>query len=154
MLNDLLATKLYIPPARKHHVPRMRLAQILNEVWQPGRELTLVSAPAGYGKTTLVTEWMQSLQIRTAWLSLDQADNDPARFLAYLIAALGQINQQWSEWFGGLTINHPDADETVLTGLVPDQATLYGIISRLQDLGLELSSVNSQKIKEIRDAGE
>jgi len=65
----------------------------------------------------------------------------------------GQINQRWSEWFGGLAINHFDPDETVLTGLVPDQAALYGIISRLRDLGLELSSVNSQKIKENRHAG-
>ena len=66
----------------------------------------------------------------------------------------GHIKEQWSEWFGGLTISHSDLDETVLTGFVPDQAALYGIISRLRDLGLELSSVNSQKIKEIRDAGE
>jgi hypothetical protein len=64
------------------------------------------------------------------------------------IRVKGQINQQWSEWFGGLTINHSDPDETILTGLVPDQAALYGIISRLRDLGLELASVNSQKVKE------
>jgi len=60
----------------------------------------------------------------------------------------GSIKQQWSEWFGGLSINHSDLDETILTGLVPDQAALYGIISRLRDLGLELTSVSSQKIKE------
>jgi hypothetical protein len=60
----------------------------------------------------------------------------------------GQISNQWSEWFGGLTISHSDPDETVLTGLVADQAALYGIISRLRDLGLELASVSSQKIKE------
>ncbi|OGO73334.1 MAG: hypothetical protein A2Z49_07980 [Chloroflexi bacterium RBG_19FT_COMBO_56_12] len=62
----------------------------------------------------------------------------------------GQINKQWSDWFGGLTINHSDPDETILSGLVPDQAALYGIISRLRDLGLELSLVSSQKIKENR----
>lgn len=66
------------------------------------------------------------------------------------IRVKGQIDQQWSEWFGGLTISHSDLDETVLTGLVPDQAALYGIISRLRDLGLELCSVNSQEIKEDR----
>ena len=48
----------------------------------------------------------------------------------------GQINPQWSEWFGGLTISHSGPNETVLTGLVADQAALYGIISRLRDLGL------------------
>jgi len=62
----------------------------------------------------------------------------------------GQINKQWSDWFGGLTINHSDPDETILSGIVPDQAALYGIISRLRDLGLELSLVSSQKIKENR----
>ena len=65
------------------------------------------------------------------------------------IRVKGQINQQWSEWFGGLTIRHSDPDETVLTGIVPDQAALYGIISRLRDLGLHLTSVNSEEIQEV-----
>ena len=65
----------------------------------------------------------------------------------------GRIKKQWSEWFGGLTISESGLDETILTGLVPDQAALYGIISRLRDLGLELASVNSQKVKENRHAG-
>jgi hypothetical protein len=60
----------------------------------------------------------------------------------------GQIGNQWSEWFGGLAISHSDPDETVIAGVVADQAALYGIISRLRDLGLELASVSSQKIKE------
>jgi hypothetical protein len=60
----------------------------------------------------------------------------------------GQINEKWSEWFGGLAISNSNPDETILTGLVADQAALYGIISRLRDLGLELTSVSSQKIKE------
>jgi hypothetical protein len=64
------------------------------------------------------------------------------------IRVKGHINSQWSNWFGGLTINHPDPDEAVLTGLVPDQAALYGIISRLRDLGLQLSSVTSEEVKE------
>ena len=64
------------------------------------------------------------------------------------IRVKGQINKQWSEWFGGLTISHSDPDESVLTGLVPDQAALYGIISRLRDLGLRLSSVSSEEIEE------
>ena len=60
----------------------------------------------------------------------------------------GQINEKWSEWFGGLTISHSGPDETTLSGLIPDQAALYGIISRLRDLGLELAAVNSQKVPE------
>ncbi len=60
----------------------------------------------------------------------------------------GCIGKQWSEWFGGLTISHSGPDETVLAGFVEDQAALYGVIARLRDLGLELASVSSRKIKE------
>ena len=60
----------------------------------------------------------------------------------------GRINEQWSEWLGGLTISHSDPEATVLTGLVQDQAALYGIISRLRDLGLQLSAVNSEEAEE------
>lgn len=60
----------------------------------------------------------------------------------------GQINPQWSESLGGLTIRHCDPDSSVLMGLVPDQAALYGIISRLRDLGLKLTSVSSEEIEE------
>lgn len=62
----------------------------------------------------------------------------------------GCIGKQWSEWFGGLAISHPGPEETVLAGVVADQAALYGIIARLRDLSLELSSVKSRKIKEKR----
>jgi hypothetical protein len=64
------------------------------------------------------------------------------------IRVKGRINEQWSEWFGGLTISHSDPDETILAGFVPDQAALYGIISRLRDLGLKLTSLSSEEIKE------
>jgi len=60
----------------------------------------------------------------------------------------GRINKQWSEWFGGLTISYSDPGETVLTGVVADQAALYGIISRLRDLGLQLTLVSSEEIEE------
>jgi hypothetical protein len=60
----------------------------------------------------------------------------------------GCIGKQWSEWFGGLTISQSSPDTTLLAGYIQDQAALYGVISRLRDLGLELASVSSQKIKE------
>ena len=60
----------------------------------------------------------------------------------------GCISEKWSEWLGGLSISHSDPDETVLTGVVVDQAALYGIISRLRDLGLQLTSVSSEEIEE------
>jgi hypothetical protein len=64
------------------------------------------------------------------------------------IQVKGQINQQWSEWFGGLTISHSDPGGTTLSGFVPDQAALYGIIARLRDLGLQLISVSSAELEE------
>ena len=91
MSTPLLKTKLYIPPLRPELVPRPRLIERLNAGVH--RKLTLVSAPAGFGKTTLVSEWVQAMggatpPIAIAWLSLDEGDNDPTRFLAYFIAAL------------------------------------------------------------------
>jgi hypothetical protein len=64
------------------------------------------------------------------------------------IRVKGCINQQWSEWFSGLAINYSDSDETILTGLIPDEAALYGIISRVRDLGLKLTSLSSEEVQE------
>jgi hypothetical protein len=64
------------------------------------------------------------------------------------VTVKGQLYNQWSGWFDNLTISHPDNNVTVLTGIVTDQAALYGIISHLRDLGLTLISVNSQEIEE------
>src|SRR5512139_364741 len=86
MSTPILATKLYIPPPRPRTVLRPRLIVRLNEGLHG--KLTLISAPAGFGKTTLVSEWVAGCQRPAAWLSLDEGDNDPTRFLMYLIAAL------------------------------------------------------------------
>ncbi len=89
MQNVFLATKLYIPTARGELIARPRLITQLNEGLT--RTLTVVSAPPGFGKTTLLSTWCRQYQVPTAWLSLDQNDNDPAHFLAYLVAALQTI---------------------------------------------------------------
>jgi hypothetical protein len=65
----------------------------------------------------------------------------------------GQIPAQWSEWFGGLTVNPSDRGETLLSGLVADSSALYAIISRLRDLGLELASVSSEEVKKYSHEG-
>ena len=80
----ILATKLYIPQPRPKVVLRPHLSERLNEGLSPGRKLNLVSAAAGFGKTTLVSEWVAGCGRPVAWLSLDEGDNDPTRFLAYL----------------------------------------------------------------------
>jgi LuxR family maltose regulon positive regulatory protein len=86
MATPILATKLYIPPPQPIVVTRPRLFQQLDEGLQ--RKLTLISAPAGFGKTTLISEWVAGREQPIAWLSLDEGDNDPVRFLTYLVAAL------------------------------------------------------------------
>jgi len=95
----VLATKLYISPPRPRFVSRPRLIERLIEgrlaEHTPG--LTLISAPAGFGKTALLSKWVSAggrlePKLRAAWLSLDEGDNDPARSLTYLIAALQTID--------------------------------------------------------------
>ena len=94
MTLPLLQTKLYVRSARAQHVSRPALLEQLDEGLDHGHRLTLISAPAGFGKTTLLSEWVAALgdrrasPPRVAWLSLDDSDNDPARFSAYLVAAL------------------------------------------------------------------
>jgi len=91
--DSLLTTKLYIPSTRPKLVPRPRLIERLKEGLH--RKLTIISAPAGFGKTTLVTEWLENLRDdaknKIAWVSLDKGDNDLVRFLSYYITALKQI---------------------------------------------------------------
>jgi hypothetical protein len=64
------------------------------------------------------------------------------------VTVKGQLNNQWSGWFDDLTISQSRHDETVITGLVADQAALYGVISHLRDLGLQLISVSSKEVEE------
>ena len=89
MAGPLLETKLHVPRRRRGLVPRPRLSERLTRDDEPA--LVLVSAPAGFGKTTLLTEWLAAAEAdgrSVAWLSLDQRDNDPALFWTYLVAAL------------------------------------------------------------------
>lgn len=98
MNTSLIATKLYIPPPRPVLVQRPRLVKQLDEGLRLGHKLTLISAAAGSGKTTLLSEWgvgaQRATHQRVAWLSLDEDDNDPARFWTYVIAALQAIRPQ------------------------------------------------------------
>jgi len=89
MPTPILTTKLYVPPPPPKAVLRPRLIERLNEGLQ--RKLSLISAPAGFGKTTLVSEWVAVCERPVTWLSLDEGDNDPTYFLTYLVAALQMI---------------------------------------------------------------
>ena len=95
MATPLLITKLYIPPVRPELVSRPRLIERLNTGLH--RKLTLVSAPAGFGKTTLLSKWAAGCGRSVAWVSLDKGDNDPARFWAYFVAALQALQADAAE---------------------------------------------------------
>jgi LuxR family maltose regulon positive regulatory protein len=131
----VLATKLYLPPPRPDAVSRPRLIARLNEGLQAGRKLALISAPAGFGKTTLVSEWIATLTaaplsrggglgVRVAWLSLEEGDSDLARFLVYFVAAIQTSAPQFGEvvW-AALQSSQPPTD-ALLTTLLNELTTL------------------------------
>ncbi len=121
----ILATKLYTPPPRPQVVLRPRLIERLNEGLPAGRKLTLISASAGFGKTTLVSEWVAGCGRPVAWLSLDEGDNDPTRFLTYFIAALQTITANIGA--GVLSVlqsPQPPTTDSILTTLLNEITTL------------------------------
>lgn len=91
-INPILATKIHIPSTRTELTPRLQLVNKLNGALQHGHKLILVSAPAGFGKTTLITDWIRREHLSTAWVSLERDDNDPSRFWRYVIAAIQTAN--------------------------------------------------------------
>ena len=95
MTQPILSTKLYYPSLQTSWVKRERLIDKLNECFSA--KLTIVSAPAGFGKTTLLSEWIEQSKHKVGWVSLDSGDNDPKRFLTYCIAALQQIQPGFGE---------------------------------------------------------
>jgi LuxR family maltose regulon positive regulatory protein len=126
MTTALLRTKFYLPPLRLELVPRPRLVERL----QAGlhRKLTLISAPAGFGKTTLLSEWIASYSqgespLGIAWLSLDEGDNDQVRFWTHVIAALQTVRDDVGQAaLSMLQSPQPPPTETLLTGLINELA--------------------------------
>jgi LuxR family maltose regulon positive regulatory protein len=100
--SGLLATKLRCPALLPRRVQRPHLIQRLNAGFEAGRQITLVSAPAGFGKTTCIAEWVNALDCPVTWLSLDAADNDPGRFFTYLVAALHKVDETLGREIGGV----------------------------------------------------
>ena len=128
MSTPILVTKLFIPTTRQQLVSRPHLIEQLNQGLD--RKLTLVSAPAGFGKTTLVCHWLQNFQenqaIKVAWLSLDEEDNDPNRFLTYFISALNKAsNSENPVGAGALSIlqsSQPPGATDILAMLINELA--------------------------------
>lgn len=123
MQSSLFPIKLKVPPAAQHLVSRERLLNVLDR-GVPGRKLALVCAPAGYGKTTLISHWARTTALRVGWLTVDAADNDAEGFLRYLYAAWEQAE--------------PDIHATdlglLLDGMMPDiEAVLSAFINVADD---------------------
>ena len=123
----LLATKLHIPEPRLKLVPRTALIERLNN--GISRKLTLISAPAGFGKTTILSEWIYQAQLPVAWISLDKSDNDPVHFIKYVIAALQKIE--------------PEIGETALNLLqlpqsTPYDAIIYNLVQEIENVSKEI----------------
>src|SRR5262249_28872883 len=126
MLTTLLGTKLHIPPLGRALVPRQRLLDQLERGL--GANFTLVLAPAGFGKTTLITSWIRSWQEtqssarpQVAWLSLDSEDDEPIRFGSYCILALQTIASHIGEGAKSmLAVPHPVKPEHFITSLIND----------------------------------
>jgi LuxR family maltose regulon positive regulatory protein len=122
MFTPRLATKLYLPQPRPQAVNRPRLIEQLNAGMHC--KLSLISAPAGFGKTTLLSAWVAGSEWRAAWLSLDEGDRDVARFLAYLAAALQTIAPQMGAGMLALLDSpQPPPAEALLTALLNEIAT-------------------------------
>ena len=134
----LLETKFYVPRSRRGLVSRLRLSERLDR--GTASKLMLVSAPAGFGKTTLLTQWLAAGpgapadKRPAAWLSLDQGDNDPASFWAYVIAALRTTSPGVGEnALALLRASGPPPVEVVLTALLNDLAAIAGDIVLVLD---------------------
>jgi LuxR family maltose regulon positive regulatory protein len=145
MSQPLLLTKLYVPPPRPKIVLRTRLIERLNEALNC--KLTLVSAPAGFGKTTLISEWAAGCGREVAWLSLDEGDNSPVRFLEYFIVALQTLSPKIGvDVLASLQSSQPPPTETILTTLLNDITTLSdSFILVLDDYHL----IDSKSVDEV-----
>ena len=147
----LLETKLYVPRPRRGLVLRPRLSERLDRAAES--KLVLVSAPAGFGKTTLLTEWLAARPAAladrrlAAWLSLDRGDNDPASFWAYVIAALRTVASGVGESaLALLDAPQPPPIETVLTTLLNDLGAFAG------EIVLVLDDYHVIDAREVQDA--
>ncbi len=125
MAEILLRTKLHVPPPHLNLVPRPRLIERLNQGMQPGRRLTLVSAPAGYGKTTALAQWARSSRFLIGWLTLEPSDNVLERFFRYLVLAWEEVQPE---------IRHSPLDK-LLGGMAPDgDAVLVAFINAAHEV--------------------
>ena len=143
---QILRAKLYVPRGRPGAVARTRLYARLDEGVR--RDLTVVSAPAGFGKTTLLADWSRQSGLPVAWVSLDERDDDPVRFLSYLLAAIGTIHDGFGESTRAFLGSLPSSEELepVLTALSNE------ILELPQDFVLVLDDYHVLRSRVVHDA--
>jgi ATP/maltotriose-dependent transcriptional regulator MalT len=129
--DELLATKLHIPRTRPDFVARPQLTDRLTN--GTAGAIVLVCAPAGFGKTTLLADWARRSQRPVAWLSLDEADNDPARFWRHVAAALERVREGVGERVAGLLRPPPRSFEAVVTALLNELAAQPAEVALMLD---------------------
>jgi LuxR family maltose regulon positive regulatory protein len=130
--HTLLKTKMFIPLPRPGWISRLRLIEKMNEGF--GRKLTLLSAPAGFGKTTLLTEWVHQKDIPSVWFSLDKSDNAPSQFLSYIIHGLRKIEENAGA--GALAMlqsPQPPPIESIVINLINDVVHIPADIALILD---------------------
>ena len=139
MLTTLLATKFFAPLPPAHAVSRPLLIKRLHD--GVSRKLTLICASAGFGKSTLISEWANACPYPSAWLSLDEDDRDPNLFLEYLVASLQTISETVGAGIPAMLRASPPATaETVLTSLLNQLSTISGkLVLILDDYHLSAS---------------
>jgi LuxR family maltose regulon positive regulatory protein len=143
--SGLLATKLALPPFRSGQVPRKRLSCLIEEGM--GRGMVLVSAPAGFGKSTILAEWASGAGLPIAWLSLDSGDNDLPRFLSYLSAACDRaIPGLGADAAQVLRAMPPPPADAILTRLI------NGISGENRDMALVLDDYQFIRAQEVHEA--
>lgn len=144
MSSTLISTKIHIPPCRASAVARQRLFERLNE--GKHKKLTLISASAGFGKTTLLSDWSHQCEEHMAWVALDTRDNDPIRFWTYIIAALQtQVSSLGQTSLAMLQATPTPPVSTLLTALINDLSSLE------EDIILVLDDYHVIEEKSIHD---
>lgn len=144
---SILQTKLIVPPLHPDLVSRSRLTDKISSGIKLGNKLTLVAAPAGFGKSTTVSIWANERQCKVSWFSLDDQDNEPIQFWAHLVASVQTVYPQFGqEIFAALTATPPAPVNSILPGLVNEFANLETM------LGLVLDDYHVIHNQEIHDS--
>lgn len=140
----MLLTKLHIPPPGKNYVRRLRFLEKLDQGLN--RKLILVAAPAGFGKTTLISDWINHSKTVAVWISLDSADNEPAQFLQYIIAGFRKINEEFGSLASELLNSQDQSNFTLITGLLTNE-----MLALKQDILLVLDDFHLIQNREVLD---